>query len=347
MLHKPKNMKRHGNLFAKITTPENLHEAYRSARKGKGWQDTVKRFEIDLDANLEQIRQSLVLKTFTTSAYKEKIIYEPKERVVYKLPFAPDRIVQHALVNVLGPIWEKLFIYDSYSCLKGKGIHAGSRRTMEFIRQVGPDAYCLKMDVAKFYPSVDHDILFSIVRRKIKCSDTLWLLKDIIYSFPGGKNVPIGNYTSQWFCNIYLNELDTFIKHQLRVKRYIRYCDDFIIIHENKRYLMSLAEEIEQFLAQHLALRLSKNDIFPVRHGIDFLGYRHFSGYVLIRKSTAKRIKHRLRALPGMLKRGEISSEQYRSSIASTEGWLRWANSYNLQTSLGINELKEARGNCV
>lgn len=335
-------MKRHGNLFDEITTTENVREAYHKARKGKGWQDTVKRFEVDLDTNLEHIRQSLISKTFTTSAYKEKVIHEPKERIVYKLPFAPDRIVQHALVNVLGPIWEKTFIYDSYSCLKGKGIHAGSRRAMEFIRQVGPQAYCLKMDVAKFYPSVDHDILFSIVQRKIKCPGTLWLLEDIIYSFPGRKNVPIGNYTSQWFCNLYLNELDAFVKHRHRVKHYIRYCDDFIILHEDKRYLKSLAGEIERFLADELTLRLSKNDIFPIKHGIDFLGYRHFPGYVLIRKSTVKRTKHRLRALPDMLRRGEISIEQYRSSIASTEGWLKWANSYNLQMSLGINGLKEA-----
>ena len=335
-------MKRQGNLFDKITTAENLYEAYRRARKGKGWQDTVKRFGVDLDANLGRIRRSLISKTFTTSAYKEKAIHEPKERIVYKLPFAPDRIVQHALVNILEPIWEKTFIYDSYSCQKGKGIHAGSRRTMEFIRAASPESYCLKMDVAKFYPSVDHDILFSIVQRKIKCPETLWLLEDIIYSYPDGKNIPIGNYLSQWFCNIYLNELDTFVKHQLRAKYYIRYCDDFIIIHEDKRYLKSLAGEIEQFLAERLVLRLSKNDIFPIRHGIDFLGYRHFPGYVLIRKSTVKRAKRRLRALPCMLKRGEISSEQYRSSIASTEGWFRWANSHNLQMSLGMKELKEA-----
>jgi retron-type reverse transcriptase len=334
-------MKRHGDLFDNISSKENILGAYRRSRKGKNWQDTVKRFDANADANLEQIRRSLISKSFSTSAYKEMVIHEPKERIVYKLPFAPDRIVQHALMNVLGPLWEKTFIRDSYSCRKGRGIHAGSRRTMDFIRAVGPHAYCLKMDVAKFYPSVDHDILFDIVQQKIKCKDTLWLLHDIIYSFPGKKNVPIGNYTSQWFCNLYLNELDTFLKHRHHIKYYIRYCDDFIILHEDKRYLKRLAEEIEQFLEERLALKLSKNSIFPIKHGIDFLGYRHFPGYILIRKSTVKRTKHRLSALPGKLASGEISLDQYRSSLASTMGWLKWANSYHLRTALGLDKLQE------
>jgi len=125
------------------------------------------------------------------------------------------------------------------------------------------------MDISKFYPSIDHDILFEIVQRKIKCSDTLWLLEDIIYSIPGGKNVPIGNYTSQWLGNLYMNELDQLLKHEVKIKHYIRYCDDFILLHQDKRFLRQMAEKIESFLADRLALKLSKNDIFPVRLGID------------------------------------------------------------------------------
>ena len=207
---------------------------------------------------------------------------------------------------------------------------------MDFIRAVGSGAYCLKMDIRKFYPSIDHDILFGIVRRKIKCPDTLWLLKDIIYSIPGGKNVPIGNYTSQWLGNLYMNELDQFLKHEMKIRHYIRYCDDFILLHQDKRFLHQMAEEIERFLAERLALTLSKNDIFPVRQGIDFLGYRHFPDHILVRKSTAKRIKHRMRSLPDQLARGEITADQYRSSMASTEGWLLWANSFNFKRSLGL-----------
>lgn len=329
-------MKRHGILWGKITDLDNIYLAYRKARKGKSWQNTISRFDDDLDENIFNIRDSLIEKTFTTSRYIEKIIYEPKQRIIYKLPFNPDRVVQHALMNVLEPIWNSLFIHDSYSCRKGKGIHTGSRRTMDFIRAAGPEAYCLKMDIRKFYPSIDHDILFEIVQRKIKCPDTLWLLEDIIYSIPGGKNVPIGNYTSQWLGNLYMNELDQFLKHEKRIKHYIRYCDDFILLYQDKRFLHKMAGEIENFLAEKLALTLSKNDIFPVRRGIDFLGYRHFPDRILVRKSTAKRIKHRMRKLPGELARGEISPDQYRSSIASTKGWLLWANSYNFQHSLGL-----------
>ncbi|OPY54720.1 MAG: Reverse transcriptase (RNA-dependent DNA polymerase) [Methanosaeta sp. PtaU1.Bin060] len=329
-------MKRHGNLFEKITDVDNIYLAYRKARKGKSWQNTISRFDDDLDENIFNIRDSLIEKTFTTSPYTEKMIYEPKQRIIYKLPFNPDRIVQHALMNALEPIWNSLFIHDSYSCRKGKGIHAGSRRTMDFIRAAGAGAYCLKMDIHKFYPSIDHDILFKIVQRKIKCPDTLWLLEDIIYSIPGGKNVPIGNYTSQWLGNLYLNELDQYLKHKHKIKHYIRYCDDFILLNQDKKFLRRMAEVIEVFLADRLGLRPSKNDLFPVRQGIDFLGYRHFPDHILVRKSTSKRIKRRMRDLPSQLARGEITADQYRSSIASTEGWLLWANSYNFKRSLGL-----------
>jgi len=331
-------MKRHGKLWERITDIENLYDAYRRARKGKSWQNKVKRFESNLDVNLAHIRKVLLDKTFATSSYVEKIIYEPKMRTIYKLPFSPDRIVQHALMNVLEPIWSKLFISDSYACLIGRGIHAGSKRAMEFVRR---NRYCLKMDISKFYPSVDHDILFEIVKRKIKCTDTLWLIQNIIDSFPGGKNVPIGNYTSQWFGNLYLNELDQFIKHNERVKDYVRYCDDFCLFSNDKGHLNDLAQKIRKFLSENLELALSKCDLFPVSRGVDFLGYRHFPRYILIRKSTVKRVKKRLALFPSLFWAGKISREQIISSIASTLGWLKWANSHNLFLSLGLDSLME------
>ena len=331
-------MKRHGNLWGKITAIENVYEAYRKARKGKSWQNTVKRFDANFAVNLASIRESLMTKSFTTASYIAKVIHEPKTRTIYKLPFNPDRIVQHALMNVMEPIWSSLFISDSYACLTGKGIHAGSNRTMEFVRR---NRYCLKMDISKFYPSVDHDTLHAIVRRKIKCADTLWLIENIIYSFPGGKNVPIGNYTSQWFGNLYLNELDQFIKQTEKLKDYVRYCDDFCIFSNDKGILSELTHKIIDFLAQRLKLTLSKCDLFPVSRGVDFLGYRHFPKYILVRKSTVKRVKKRLRILPMQFCAGEISSERMMSSLASTMGWLKWANSYNLFKALGLNNLME------
>ena len=285
-----------------------------------------------------EIQASLLSNTYTTSKYREKTIFEPKKRLIYILPFAPDRIVQHALMNVVEPIWEGLFIGDSYACRKGKGIHAGSRRTMEFIRH---NAYCLKCDVSKFYPSIRHDVLLDIIQRKIKCKDTIWLIRDIICSIGGERNTPIGNYTSQWFGNLYLNELDMFVKHVLKIKHYASYCDDFVLFHNDKSHLREAAAAIKAFLLEKLSLTLSICDLFPVTQGVDFLGYRHFTRYILLRKSTAKRIMRRLKKLPALLLSGTISQSQFRSSLASSEGWLKWADTYNLSLKLRINDLRE------
>jgi RNA-directed DNA polymerase len=331
-------MKRYGNLFEAIVSSDNIYLAYRNARKGKSWQNTIKVFESKLEGNINKIQQSLINKTFTTAAYKVFTVHEPKERLIYRLPFNPDRVVQHALMNVLEPIWDKYFIYDSYACRKNKGIHAGSRRTMEFIRAVG--GYCLKMDISKFYASINHDILFEIAQRKIKCPNTLWLLRDIIYSIDGPTNIPIGNFTSQWLGNLYLNELDQMLKSKYKIKHYLRYCDDFILFHKDKGFLGEMRDAITYFLKDKLVLNISRQSLFLVKDGVDFLGYRHFPEYILLRKSTAKRVKKRLHRLPWLLKAGRITVDSLRSSIASTEGWLRWCNSYNFQRRLNLEELK-------
>lgn len=332
-------MKRHGKLFEKLVDIENIHNAYKAAKKGKSWQDTIKKFDKNLESNLLEIQKSLIDKTLTTSEYTLKTIHEPKKRIIYRLPFNPDRIVQHVLMNVLEPIWEGLFIHDSYACRKGKGIHKASQRTMQFIREVGAEGYCLKMDISKFYPSMNHDILYGIIQRKIKCKDTLWLIRNIIYSMDGGKNVPIGNYTSQWFGNLYMNEIDQYLKHEHKIRHYLRYCDDFLVIHEDKKYLSELAEIIREYIAEKLKLTFSKCNVFPITQGIDFVGYRHFPNHILVRKSTTKRVRRRMKALPELLHKGKITELQYQSSIASTMGWLKWANSHNLQEALGIEQM--------
>lgn len=331
--------KRHGNLFEQICDPDNLRLAYRKARLGKSSMANVQRFEQDVEGNLASIRQSLVEKSFTTAPYHSKMIYVPKTRVIYILPFSPDRVVQHALLNILEPIWDGLMIDASYACRIGKGQHSGSRKTMELVRNY---QYCLKADVSKFYPSIDHDVLFEIIQQKIKCRDTLALLRDIIYSFPGGTNAPIGNYTSQWFGNLYLNELDQLVKHTYKVKGYLRYCDDFCLFSNDKGFLREMKEVLREFLATRLKLTYSHAEVFPVSQGVDFLGYRHFpGGYILLRKSTAKRVKQRLARLPGQLDKGRITPEQYRSSLASTRGWLKWANTRNLTLALRLEKLEQ------
>jgi len=264
------------------------------------------------------------------------LIHEPKERLIYRLPFAPDRIVQHAIMNIVEPIWESFFINESYACRNDKGIHAGSKKTMEFVRR---NKYCLKGDMAKFYPSMNHDVLFKIICRKIKDKDVLELLKNIIYSIGGETNVPIGNYTSQWMGNLYLNELDQRVKHVYKIKDYVRYCDDFLLFSNDKILLRNILRDIEAYVNNELKLTLSKKDIFQVSRGVDFLGYRHFKKYILLRKSTTKRVKKRLKKLPYLYKKGFVTREQYRSSLASTLGWMKWANCYNLRRKLNIDVL--------
>jgi len=331
-------MKRHGNLYEKLTTPENLHLAWQQARKGKSSKAAVRRFDKDPEANLNRIRESLVQKTFQPSAYKTKMIYEPKKRLIYILPFDPDRIVHHALMQVIEPIWIKLFISDSYACIRGRGLHAGSQRTMEFVRR---NRYCLKLDISKFYPSVDHAIMFEIIKRKIKCPDTLDLFKKIIFSVPDGKNVPIGNYTSQWMGNLYMTEVDMFVKNMLHIRDYVRYCDDFLLFGDDKALLGRAAKAIEQFIADRLALKLSKCDLFPVSRGVDFLGYRHFPGYVLLRKSTSIRIRRRLCQLPALLAAGKITLDRFRGSVASVNGWMKWANAHNFRLAVEFKRMEE------
>jgi retron-type reverse transcriptase len=326
-------LKRHGNLWDKIIDPDNLYLAYRKARKGKAWQKGILEFEKDVEGNLLKLQKMLCKGEFTTSEYRSKTIYEPKEREIYILPFYPDRIAQHALLQVVAPIWDNLMIHDSYACREGKGMHDASRKTM---RHVHNYKYCLKCDISKFYPSIDHNILMDIIENKIKCKPTLTLLEDIVRSFGGGKNTPIGNYTSQWFGNLYMNELDNNLKQKHGVKTLIRYCDDFVMFSDSKQELQDLKRHIKRFLKDKLDLTFSKWSIFKVVQGVDFLGYRHFPDKILLRKSTAKRVMKRIKALPKLLMTGEITFDQYKSSIASTKGWLQWANTYNLKLNLNL-----------
>lgn len=329
-------MRRHNNLFDQITSMDNLRSAYKKARKGKSRKLAVQKFESSVESHLTYIRNQLIAGSFNTSHYIIKHVFEPKQRLIYILPFSPDRIVQHAIMNVIEPIWDKLFISDSYACRKNKGIHAGSRRVMEFVRHY---KYCLKCDISKFYPSIHHDILFKIIQHKIKCKQTLELLRNIVYSISGSKNVPIGNYTSQWFGNLYLNELDQYLKHTWHINPYVRYCDDFVLFSNNKIHLNKMSTIIKDFVWNRLGLTLSKCDVFPVTQGIDFLGYRHFNNYILLRKSTSMRIKRRLKLLPLLLEEGKLSLESYRSSLASIKGWLKWCNSYNLSLNLFLDKI--------
>ena len=331
-------MKRKGNLFAKIVAMENIDKAFHNAAKGKHWQRQVKVAEENKEALLVELQQSLIGHTFHTSPYKTKWIYEPKKRLIFILPFYPDRIVQHAVMQILEPLWDKLMIHNSFACRKGKGQHKASDVCKKYAMKY---EYCVQCDIRKFYPSIRHDLIKTLLRRKIKDKELLWLLDDIIDSAEGGKNVPIGNYLSQWLGNLFMNELDTYVKQELKVKAYLRYCDDFLFFGDDKEVLKDVADKAEQFCNDVLDLQLSKKSLFHTWQGVDFVGYRHFhSGKVLVRKRTAQRIMKKLKRLPDKLKHGRIGREKARSVVASAKGWLQHANTYNLQQKLEMWRLK-------
>lgn len=330
-------MKRHGDLWNRIIAKENLMFAYTKARKHKAWQRKVKKVDKNPQKYIDALNAMLLDGTYKTSKYKTRTIYEPKKRLIYILPFYPDRILHHAIMNVLEPIWDKLFIHNSYACRKNKGQHKGSLCCMEYTKIY---KYCLKCDISKFYPSINHKILKKLIRRKIKCKQTLKLLDEIIDSVDTPTNVPIGNYLSQWFGNLYLNELDQFLRHKYGVKAYLRYCDDFLIFSNSKEELHMLAKVIEEFLEKELQLKLSKCNVFPTTHGIDFLGYRHFpKGYILLRKSSTKRMKKKVNKLKYELATNTVDIDKSISMVGSLSGWIKWANTYHLKQRLCLDEL--------
>lgn len=325
-----------GKLFESIVEKDNFIVAQKLSRQGKSNRKEIKIFEANLDKNLEEVRQLVIDKKFHTAKYRSKKIFEPKERIIYILPYAPDRIVQHAIMNILVPYMEKMFITDSYACITGRGQTRASLRTMQAVRR---NKYCLKCDIHHFYPSINQNILSQMYHKKFRDKDFLYLMDDIIFSFPGGYNCPIGNYTSQWNGNFYLTPLDEFCKHELKIKDYIRYCDDFLLFGDDKSYLHECRKRIEDFIGKY-ELTYSKADVFSVKQGIDFCGYRHFDNYILLRKSTAKKEIKRLKELPGEFENGLITKDKMRSTIDSMIGWQKHANTHNLQIATDIDFIR-------
>lgn len=331
-------MKRLGNIYEKIISKDNLRVALHNACRGKSTYASVRHIKKHVDEHIDALHEMLKNEEYTVAKYREKKIYEPKERLISILPLYPDRIIQHAIMNVMESYWDSLMISDSYSCRSGKGQHAGSIKCMKHCRNY---KYVLKCDISKFYHSLDHDTLKAIIRRKIKDTKLIRLIETIIDSYGDSKGVPIGSYLSQWLGNLYMNDLDMYVKHVLKCKAYIRYCDDFVIFNNSKEELKDIQSNVISFCTK-LKLRMSKHDYFPTTQGVDFLGYRHFpSGKILLRKRTAKRFKKNIRNLETMLMLDSITLTSARSKIASMRGWLKHANTYNFSNSLKLNNLMD------
>ena len=318
-------MKRIGNLYNQICELDNLYLAYSKARQGKSKRYGVLLFEKHLEENMRQIQSELMNGLYRTSEYSIFMIHDPKEREVYRLPFR-DRIIHHAIMNILEPIWTSVFISNSYSCIKGRGIHGVVKHLKRDLKDVENTQYCLKLDIKKFYPSIDHEILKQIIRKKIKDNRLLSLLDEIIDSAPG---VPIGNYLSQFFANLYLSYFDHWLKEDMQVKYYYRYADDIVILGKNKPYLHGLLISINDYLSNKLNLQIKGNyQVFPIDiRGIDFVGYVFRHTHILMRKSIKKNFCRKAAKLNN---KKTIDEKEYKQKISPHLGWAKHCNSRHL-----------------
>lgn len=319
-------MKRYNNLFDKIVSLDNLYEADKRARRQKSHRPEVMLFDKNKDKLLLDLQRKLINGEYETSEYYVFKIYEPKEREIFKLPYYPDRIVHHAIMNIMEPIWVSASIKGTYSCIRKRGIHKALKDVKFALKDEINTQYCLKLDIRKFYSSIDHDILKTIIRKKIKDKRLLSLLDEIIESAQG---VPIGNYLSQFFANLYLTYLDHWIKEQKKVRYYFRYADDIVILGGDKQQLRDLFYNIQDYLNNKLKLNFKDNwQIFKVdSRGIDFVGYRVFHTHTLLRKRIKKRFCKKINKLN---KKQNLDKDTYKQKICSYIGWIKYCNGRNL-----------------
>jgi retron-type reverse transcriptase len=306
-------MKRYHHLYSRICDMDNLEAAWKYVRLGKRYDKEVLRFGYYTLQNVIQLHNELTWKNYRIGQYREFIIKDPKERLIQYLPLR-DRIVQQALHQVIEPIFDKGFIDDSYACRKGKGTHRAMKRLQYFLNAArekwpGKEIYYLHCDIRKYFPHIDHDVLYGLMSRKIKCADTLKLIRAIIDSSTSDPGLPIGSLFSQLSANVYLNVLDQFAKHDLRERYYLRYMDNFIIVHHDKKHLQRVKDEIQGLLNNRLRLEFNPKGtrIDKVAGGIEFVGYRVYVDRVKIKKASIKRMKKRLRAMRVMYREGRAS----------------------------------------
>lgn len=311
-------MRRHNNLYEQIYNLDNLILAEKKARRGKSKQKGVIEFDKNKNQNLINLSILLQKEEFRTSEYNIFTLYKKKERIIHQLPYYSDRIIHHAVINIIESILVDCFVSNTYNCIKGRGIHKGLNSLRKSLRDKENTKYCLKIDIKKFYPNIDNNILKLLLRKKFKDKRLLSLLDNIIDST---KSVPLGNLLSQYFGNFYLTYFDHWLKEELRVKYIFRYCDDIIILFSNKEYLHNLRVEIQNYLKENLKLILKSNyQIFPVnKRGIDFLGYKSFHNYTRLRKSIKLNYIR-------MIKK----NKNYKS-IVSYHGWIMHCEGLNLE----------------
>ena len=355
-------MKRYGSLFSKITSWENLVLAARRAARAKPMSLAKMAFEFNMERELVCLRKELTKGIYRPGPYRTFIIHDPKERLISAAPYR-DRVVHHALCNIIEPLFDRSFLPQNYANRKGRGLHmavkAGSRI-------VNSSVYILKGDIRKYFPSIDHRILKEKIRRKIKCRPTLELIsliidnsneqEDVIFYFPGDnmftplerrKGLPIGNLTSQLFANIYLDGFDHFVVQHLKIKRYARYVDDCVLGSDSKEHLHVAFEKITRFMQViRLKLHERKTVVFPAKRGMTFLGFRLYPGKVLAGKRCGKRFKARLKQMQKEYARGDIDLRGIKQVIASYNGHLAHGATKKLRSGIlnGFPFVKASHG---
>jgi len=313
----PKKVK---NIFEQMVSENNIKKAALSALKNKHGKE-IDRFKKNADDLLVKLRLNLIEGTFKPGKYRTMIITDPKERLIKIAPFYTDRIVHHVIMNVLEPIVNKVYVYNSYACVKGKGTHkcvADMYNDMRY--HFSETQYCLKIDVSKFYDNIDHELLKSIVRRKIADKDVLLLIDSIIDSTESG--IPIGNYTSQHFANLYLTYFDHYCKEILKLKYYYRYMDDIVILGESKDVLWAIFNDIKRYLNDELKLKIKGNyQVFPVdKRQIDFCGFKTNHHSIMLRNRILNKYYKRVNKLK---RKGLINSvDDIKHTLPSHYGWL-------------------------
>ena len=322
------------NEFDKKLSYESLFHAHKLSRKGKGYRKEIILFNLKQEEYIMWLYEKLKTKTYKHSGYSVFYVTEPKLRKIEKSIYI-DRIVHRWVVdNFLEPYFVPTFVNTSYACLKKRGMHKACldvQNAMKHLSRTWKDYYILKMDVRKYFQNIDKDILYRILNRKIQDNKLLWLLKEIIYSNEGKKGLAIGNYTSQIFANIYLNEVDRYIKNKLHCKYYFRYLDDSICMFKTKEEAKIALEKIKKFLRDNLELELNeKTQIFKNKQGVNFCGYKINPYRLKIRDRGKRKLKKKVKELKYKIQVGEISSKEAKKYLCGHFGYIKYANVKNL-----------------
>ncbi len=334
-------MKKYKNLYQELCSEENIALAFKKAQKRKSKKPYVIEFKNNLNENLKLLREELLSERYKPKPLRTFVIRDPKVRKIRKSYFV-DRIVHHAICNVLNPIFEERFIYDSFANRIGKGTLNAIKRFDKFKQKVSKNntrnCYVFKADVKHYFDEVNHEILINILRRKINDEKLISLISKVLKNHSDEVGMPLGNMTSQFFANVYLNELDQYAKNELKTKYYIRYVDDFVILHNDKNVLEIYKEKINVFLKEKLQLELhaTKSKILLLNGGIGFLGYRNYPYHRLLRKANIRTMKKR------------IEQKDYDSICEFLEGWFSYANhanTYNLRCKIAEKVENNFQGN--